>query len=248
MSTELGAKRLALMYELLPHATRFAVLINPNVPNIESAIKGMQAAAAAIGRPIEILTASTGRELDAAFVSLVQKRVDALVVSPAVLFANHRVHLTTLAVRHGVPTIFSDRADADIGGLMSYSSSLMELYRQVGIYVGRILKGEKPAELPVMQPTKFEFVINLKTAKALGLAYRHHCSPAPTRWSSSWQGFLLQLLRAVVGARPERPTAMQKQERSRLAWCPAAVSAGRDHEILFAIRAVGHGRCLPSGR
>jgi ABC-type uncharacterized transport system substrate-binding protein len=169
MSTELGAKRLALMYELLPRATSFAVLINPNIPNIESAIKGMQAAAAAIGRPIEILTASTGRELDATFVSLGQKRVNALVVSPAVLFDNHRVQLTTLAVRHGVPTIFSDRAFADIGGLMSYSSSFMELYRQVGIYVARILKGEKPAELPVMQPTKFELVINLKTAKALGL-------------------------------------------------------------------------------
>ena len=128
-----------------------------------------QASAKAIGRQIEILTASTNREIDAAFASLVQKRAEALLIGPDVFFTNRRVQLATLAVRHGVPAIYSFREFAEAGGLMSYGTSNADRDRQVGVYAGRILKGEKPADLPVLQPAKFEFVINLQTARTLGL-------------------------------------------------------------------------------
>jgi ABC-type uncharacterized transport system substrate-binding protein len=145
------------------------VLVDPNATNAESTITDAQAAAAAIGRQIEVLTASSNREIDAAFASLVQKRIEALLVSPHTLFSDRRVQLVTLGVRHAVPTSYSFREFVEAGGLMSYGSSVPDILRQVGIYVGRILKGEKPADLPVMQPTKFEFVINLQTARTLGL-------------------------------------------------------------------------------
>jgi putative ABC transport system substrate-binding protein len=169
MSNELVAKRLGLLHELLPTATRFAVLVNPKNPTTESLKKDVEAAAAAIGPQIEFFTASTGVDIDAAFVSLVQKRVDALVVHPDNLFINRRVQLTTLAARHAVPAIYPLRPDAEAGGLMSYGTKPAEAHRQAGVYTGRILKGAKPAELPVVQPTKFEFVINLQTAKTIGL-------------------------------------------------------------------------------
>ena len=169
MSNELLPKRLGLLHELLPAAARFAVLVNPKNPTTQSLEKDVQAATAVMGRQIEILTATTHTDIDAAFVSLVQRRADALVVHPDNLFINRRVQLAILAARHAVPTIYPFRTDAEVGGLMSYGVSLADAHRQAGVYTGRILKGEKPADLPVVQPTKFELVINLKTAKALGL-------------------------------------------------------------------------------
>jgi putative ABC transport system substrate-binding protein len=169
MNAELGAKRLGLLHELLPSAVRFAVLVNPNNRNAEPLTRDAQATASAIGREIEIFAASSAREIDAAFVSLLQKRADALLVSPDPLFGSRRVQLVTLATHHRLPTIYSFRENVEIGGLMSYGSSATERDRQVGIYAGRILKGEKPADLPVIRADKFEFVINLQTARVLGL-------------------------------------------------------------------------------
>jgi putative ABC transport system substrate-binding protein len=169
MNAELGAKRLGLLHELLPSAVRFAVLVNPNNRNAEPLTRDAQATASAIGREIEIFSASSAREIDAAFVSLLQKRADALLVSPDPLFDSRRVQLVTLATHHRLPTIYSFRENVEIGGLASYGSSAAERDRQVGIYAGRILKGEKPADLPVIRADKFEFVINLQTASVLGL-------------------------------------------------------------------------------
>jgi putative ABC transport system substrate-binding protein len=169
MSNELAAKRLGLLHELLPAATRFAVLVNPKNPTTESLKKDVEAAAALNGSQIEFFTASSGADIDTAFASLVQKRADALLVHPDNLFINRRVQLTTLAARHAVPTIYPLRPDAEAGGLMSYGTKLADAHRQAGVYTGRILKGAKPADLPVVQPTKFEFVINLQTAKTIGL-------------------------------------------------------------------------------
>jgi putative ABC transport system substrate-binding protein len=169
MQVELMAKRLGLLHELLPGAARFAVLINPNNTASGSIVSDLEAAAATIGRQIEVLTASTNREIDTAFASLAQKRADALLVSPDALFVTRRVQLATAAMRYVVPVIYPFREDAEAGGLMSYGPSFTDIFRQVGIYTARILKGEKPADLPVMQPTKFEFVINLQTARLLGI-------------------------------------------------------------------------------
>jgi putative tryptophan/tyrosine transport system substrate-binding protein len=169
MNVELGPKRLEVLHTLVPAATKFALLVNPNNPYTGTSITDLQLAAAAIGLSIEMLSASTNSEIDAAFASLVQRRTDALLVSPDNLFSNQRVQVIALSSRHAVPTIYCYREDTEAGGLMSYGADIPGEYRDVGIYVGRILKGEKPAELPIFQPTKFEFVINLKTAKALGL-------------------------------------------------------------------------------
>ena len=169
MNAEIEAKRLGLLLELLPKATRLAVLINPNNPIAEATVKDAQASASAIGRQLEILAASTNREIDAAFASLVQKRANALLIGPDVFLTNRRVQLATLTVRHGIPAVYAFREFAEAGGLMSYGTSNTERDRQVGVYTGRILKGEKPADLPVLQPTKSEFVINLQTARTLGL-------------------------------------------------------------------------------
>jgi putative ABC transport system substrate-binding protein len=169
MLTELGAKRVELLHDLLPKASRFGFLTNSNIPNIQQAIGSAQAAATAVGASLRVVTAATNREIDAAFASLAQERIDGLVVTPSVLFNNRRVQLTTLAVRHAFPTVFPDRLFAEVGGLMSYAPNGTELVRQLGIYVGRVLKGEKPSELPVIQPTRFELVINLQTARTLGI-------------------------------------------------------------------------------
>jgi putative tryptophan/tyrosine transport system substrate-binding protein len=169
MNVALGAKRLGLLHELLPGAVRFAVLVNSNSPNVEVVRRDAQAAATAIGRQIEVLTASSNREIDTAFASVAQMRADALVVAPSPLFDNRRVQLITLAAHHRVPTIYSQRECPEAGGLMSYGSSITDEFRHVGVYTGRVLKGEKPADLPVMQPTTFEFVINLQTARTLGI-------------------------------------------------------------------------------
>jgi putative ABC transport system substrate-binding protein len=169
MNVELGAKRLGLLHELLPAAARFAVLVNPDNPTSKSLITDAQAAASTIGRKIEALAAGTNREIDAAFATLPQKRTDALLVSPDTLFLDRRVQLVTLAARHAVPTIYPYREHAEIGGLMSYGVSVPEIYRLVGLYTGRILKGEKPGDLPVMQAAKFEFIINLQSARTIGI-------------------------------------------------------------------------------
>ena len=169
MSQELTGKQLGLLRELLPGATRFAVLIDRNGPNRPLITRNTQVAAMALGRQIEVLAAGNSSDIDTAFATLLQKRAEALLVNPNTLFGARRAQIVTLAARHAVPAIYPSRADAEAGGLMSYGSSFADLVRQVGIYVGRILKGEKPADLPVQQATKFEFVINLQTARALGI-------------------------------------------------------------------------------
>ena len=171
MVMELGAKRLGLMHELLPQAVRLAVLVDPNFPITELFVSNMRAAASTIGKQIDVLNASTVREINSVFAGLVQKPVDALMFGPSAFFNNHRVKLVTLATHHRVPAIYTLREFVTTGGLMSYGTSLTDAHRQAGIYAGRILKGEKPADLPVVQSTKFEFVINLNTAKALGLSF-----------------------------------------------------------------------------
>jgi putative ABC transport system substrate-binding protein len=165
MSGELGTKRVGLLQELVPRAARLAVLINPNNPLAEAFVADIRAAAPAIGRQIEVVTASTSRDIDTAFATLMQKRADALVLSSDALFVSSRVQLAALAARHAVPAIYPFREDAEAGGLMSYGPSNTDLVRQVGIYTGRVLKGEKPADMPILRAIRFELVINLKTAK-----------------------------------------------------------------------------------
>ena len=169
LNSELAAKRLGLLHELLPNAACFAVLVNPNNPITDRLARDAQAAGSVIGRQIVILAASSSRDIDAAFAGPERKRADALLVSPDPLLDNRRVQLVTLATHHRLPTIYSFRENVEIGGLMSYGSSAADRDRQVGIYTGRILKGAKPAELPVMRATKFELVINMQTARVLGL-------------------------------------------------------------------------------
>jgi putative ABC transport system substrate-binding protein len=166
---QLAAKRLGFLHELLPRAARLAVLVNPNSRNAQSEIADAQARASVIGRELDVFTAGTSREIDIAFASLVQKRTDGLLIGPHTFFLDRRAQLLTLAARHALPTIFGFREFVEAGGLMSYGSSLRDQYRQIGIYAGRILKGERPADLPVVQASKFEFVINVQTAKTLGI-------------------------------------------------------------------------------
>ena len=169
LGATLAAKQLGLLHELLPGAARIAVIVDPNFPTTEPFVSDVRAAASAIRLHIEVLHASTGLDIDTVFASLAQKPVDALMVGPGTLFNIRRVQLATLAALHRVPAIYSLRETAEAGGLMSYGTGFTDAYRQVGIYAGRILKGEKPGDLPVMRSTKFEFVINLNTAKAFGL-------------------------------------------------------------------------------
>jgi putative tryptophan/tyrosine transport system substrate-binding protein len=168
---ELGAKQLGLLHELQPGAVRVAVLVDPNYPLTESFVSDIRAAASSIRKQIEVLEAPTGRDIDAVFASLAQKPVDALLVGPGSLLYNRRVQIVTLATYHRVPAIYSQREWAEAGGLMSYGTSLSDAYRQAGVYTGRVVKGEKPADLPVIQSVKFEFAINLNTAKAFGLSF-----------------------------------------------------------------------------
>jgi putative ABC transport system substrate-binding protein len=171
ISGELAAKRLELLRALVPAATRVAVLVNPaNVTFTESTVRDVEAAARALGLQIQVLNAGTSREIDAAFATFVRERPDALFVGLDPFFTSRRVQLVHLATRHAVPATFSGRQFPEIGGLMSYGSNLADAFRQIGVYTGRILKGAKPADLPVVQPTKFEFIINMQTARLLGLA------------------------------------------------------------------------------
>jgi putative ABC transport system substrate-binding protein len=168
LALELTAKRLGILHELLPSTTRFAVLFDPGVPNAEFLVSEARSAALTIGKQV-LLSASTAGDIDVAFASLVQKRTDALAVNASNLFGTRRTQIVTLAAHHRVPTIYFARPYTEAGGLMSYGANIADQARQVGVYTGRILKGEKPADLPVMQAARFEFVINLQTAKTLGL-------------------------------------------------------------------------------
>jgi putative ABC transport system substrate-binding protein len=171
LSPALESKRLGLLRELVPQAAIIAVLLNPTNPDADLQRQDIQAAAATIGQDLRIFSASNESAVETAFAALVQQRADALLIGNDVFLTNRREQIVALAARHAVPTIYSFRSFAESGGLMSYSTNLVEVYRQIGHYVGRILKGEKPADLPVVQPTKFEFVINLKTAKTLGIKF-----------------------------------------------------------------------------
>jgi ABC-type uncharacterized transport system substrate-binding protein len=169
-SIELAAKRLELLRELVPGATRITVLVNPaDATNTESALRGVEPAARSMGLQIQVLNASTIHEIDAAFATLVSERPDALFVANNPFFIDRRVQLALLAVLHRLPAIYHDRLNAEVGGLMSYGASLGDAYRDVGTYTGRILKGAQPADLPVVQSSKFELVINASTARTLGL-------------------------------------------------------------------------------
>jgi putative tryptophan/tyrosine transport system substrate-binding protein len=168
---ELGAKQLGLLHELQPGAVRVGVLVDPNYPITGSFVSDVRAAASSIRKQIEVLEAPTGRDIDTAFARLAQKPIDGLLVGPGALLNNRRIQLATLAAYHRVPAICVTREAAEAGGLMSYGTSITDAYRQAGVYTGRILKGEKPADLPVMQSIKFEFVINLNTARAFGLTF-----------------------------------------------------------------------------
>jgi putative ABC transport system substrate-binding protein len=170
LTGELGAKRLGLLHELVPGAKHIAIMVDPITLFAKSTIEESQAAGAGIGVEIDAFTARTNREIDDAFARMVQQRSEALVVAPATLFSIRRVQITSLAMRHAVPAIYSEREFVDAGGLMSYGASLVDLYRQVGLYTGRILKGAKPADLPVVQASKFELVINAETARIFDLA------------------------------------------------------------------------------
>jgi putative ABC transport system substrate-binding protein len=170
LAVELAAKRLELLREMVPGATRIAVLVNPaNATTTESTSKDVRAAARAMGLQIQILNASNSREIEAAFATLVSERSDALFVANDPFLIDRRVQLAQLAAYHSVPAIHQDRLYAEVGGLMSYGANLGDAWRQVGVYTGHILKGAKPADLPVVQSTKFELVINAPTARMLGL-------------------------------------------------------------------------------
>ncbi len=168
-NSALAPKRLQLLREMLPTAAVVAMLVNPNNPNVQSDTAEMQAAARVIGVEIAIASAASERDFDAAFATVARLRADALLVHIDALFQSRAGQITALAARQGVPTMGSGRSFTAAGGLISYGTDAVAMYRQAGRYLGRILKGEKPAQLPVLQPTKFELIINLKTAKALGL-------------------------------------------------------------------------------
>jgi putative ABC transport system substrate-binding protein len=165
----LGAKRMELLHELVPQATVIGVLVNPNGPDAEAQSQEAQAAGRALGRQIEVLNASNDREIEAAFAAFAERRAGALVIAADTFITSRGDQLVALAARYALPTIYPYREAAVAGGLMSYGPNLVDSYRQAGIYTGSILKGAKPADLPVLQPTKFEFVINIKTAAALGV-------------------------------------------------------------------------------
>jgi putative ABC transport system substrate-binding protein len=167
---QLGPKQLGFLHQLLPRAARFGLFINIDAPRVaEAFIKDLQGVAAGIGGQIDVFPARTNREFDTAFADAAQKKVDAVLFDPAPLYVSRRAPIVTTATHYRLPAIYGDREAVEIGGLMSYGSSNLDQARQVGVYVGRILKGEKPADLPVQQATKFEFLINVHTAKLLGI-------------------------------------------------------------------------------
>jgi putative ABC transport system substrate-binding protein len=169
LASVLGAKRLGLLHDLLPAAGVFAVLVNPTNPSAEVVSKDLQGAARTLGKQVLVLGASTQHELEGQLAALVQRRVDALIVAPDAFFDSQRDRIVTVVARHAIPTIYERRETAVAGGLMSYGANVADAFHQAGIYIGRILKGERPVDLPVLQPTRLEFVINLTTARTLDL-------------------------------------------------------------------------------
>jgi len=170
-NVEVATKRLGLLHELVPKAIRIAVLVNPaNVTSAESTLRDVPEAARTLGLQSRVLNASTSDEIDTAFATLAHERADVLFIAADAFFISRRVQFATLTARDRIPAAYADREMVEAGGLMSYGTDFTAMFHQVGIYVGRILKGEKPSDLPVVQATKFELVINLRTAKALGLA------------------------------------------------------------------------------
>jgi putative ABC transport system substrate-binding protein len=168
-TSTLGPKRLELLRELIPQVNTIALLVNPTNPVTQGDIKDMEEAAGSIGQRLIIVSASTENEIETAFAEMARDRVDAIIVNVDAFFASRRHQLASLAERYRIPASYNNGMYTRAGGLISYGDDRLDSYRQVGVYVGRILKGDKPADLPIMQPTKFELVINLKTAKALGL-------------------------------------------------------------------------------
>jgi putative ABC transport system substrate-binding protein len=169
LSTELEAKKLELLHQIVPRPALIAVLLDPKFSEAEAQSKEVESAASSLGRQIKVINASSDAEIDAAFTALVQMRAAAVVITGGPFFNNRLNQLAALAMRYAIPTAFAVREYVEAGGLISYGSSVPDVYRQIGQYTGRILKGEKPADLPVIQPTKFELAINLKAAKALGI-------------------------------------------------------------------------------
>jgi ABC-type uncharacterized transport system substrate-binding protein len=170
VSSELVAKRLELLRALVPGATRMAVLVNPaNTANTETALRDVEPAARAVGFKVQVLNADTSHEIDAAFATIVRERPDALFSASSPYFTSRRIQLVQLAARHAIPATYSGRQFVEVGGLMSYGANVASAWRQLGVYAGRILKGAKTADLPVVQPSKFELVINHQTARMLGL-------------------------------------------------------------------------------
>jgi putative tryptophan/tyrosine transport system substrate-binding protein len=167
--SELEPKKLELLRELRPNAATIAVLVNPNITYAETLVNDIKAAGRSLGQQIDLLTASTIREIDAAFTRLVEMRADALLIATDPFFFDRAAQLVVLSTRHAIPTLYQRREFVAIGGLISYGSKTEEVYHLLGVYAGRILKGEKPGDLPIQLPTKFELVINLSTAKALGI-------------------------------------------------------------------------------
>jgi putative ABC transport system substrate-binding protein len=169
-TAEVVAKRLGLLHDLVPKAVRIAVLVNPaNAPDAETTLREISEAARALGLQIQVLNANTSREIEVAFATLVRDQAEALFVAADAFFISRRVQFATLATRHGIPAAYTNREYVETGGLMSYGTDQRDSYRQIGVYTGQILKGAKPADLPVVQATKLEFVINLQTARALGI-------------------------------------------------------------------------------
>jgi putative ABC transport system substrate-binding protein len=169
LSFELGPKRLELLHQLAPNADAMAVLLNPNNPNVEPQTKVLQAAAGALGVDLQVLPVGSDQDIDAAFANMTARHVGAFLIGPDSFIFGRNAQIAALALRHGLPAMYQWREFAAAGGLISYGPSVTEHYRQAGVYAGRILKGERPADLPVVQSSKIEMVINLRTAKALGL-------------------------------------------------------------------------------
>jgi ABC-type uncharacterized transport system substrate-binding protein len=180
-TTELGPKRLELLRQLLPNAGTIAFIVNPNSATTGRQVSELQTAAAALGQQILVLNAGSEKEIDEAFATIVERRVAAVLYPASLFFQVRQEQLVALAARHSIPAMYEWREFVTAGGLMSYSTNRAEAYRQIGIYTGRVLKGANPADLPVMQSIRFEFVINLKTAKALGIKISMICSRLPTR-------------------------------------------------------------------
>jgi ABC-type uncharacterized transport system substrate-binding protein len=167
--TELGSKQLGLLHELVPAAARVGLLVDPRFRTPERAMRDVTAAASAMGLQVDVVQASDSREIESVFRTLVDNKADALLVGPDAFLVSRRLQLAILAARHALPAVYNVREYAEAGGLMSYGTNVRDAYRQIGVYVGRILKGAQPADLPVVQSTKFELVINLSTARALGI-------------------------------------------------------------------------------